>query len=342
MHPGRVLWAGAAGLLCLLLASNALAQSVLLLQPPPDDDVLSEAFNRLRAELALQGFEAKTLDLHAHAPSPQALAQLAKRHGAFAGIALTRGVGAPAADVCIADRVTGKILLRTLALGKEPDAPSVIAVRAAELLRSSLREYAEAEGPPPEVVGADRAAASQQVERWARTPPATAQFRVDLRAALFGVAQGIGLGYAPSLALSYRAFEGVGVGALFAGPALGASYQTGNGSAAVRQELGLARVEFVAFESHRLHLRPTLAAGIYHLDARGQVAPPLGGQSDQVTSFAAGLGFDADLRLGQRLLLGAELSALLLTPRPAVAMLKEQYTFSWPFALVSVGLGIEL
>jgi hypothetical protein len=239
--------------------------------------------------------------------------------------------------------VTGKIVLRTLAIGKEPDAPNVIAIRTVELLRSSLHEFEEGQKPPPEVIGVDHAAASSSaVERWAHEPTPTPRFRVDLRAALLGLGQDIGLGYAPSLAFSYRAFERIGVGVLLAGPALGASYEATNGTASVRQELALARLEVIAFESKRLYLRPSIAAGVYHLAARGEVNPPLAAQSDQVTSFAGGLGFDADFRLGERMLLGAGFAALLFTPRPAVAVLDDQYTWAWPFALATVGLGIDL
>jgi hypothetical protein len=339
MQPGRALLTAAVALLLLLLAPAAFAQKVVLVRPPAPDEVLSEAFNRLRAELTLQGFDAEVVELDASTSSPEALAELARKEAAFAGISLTRRVGAPTAVVCIADRVTGKISQRTLALSQEPDAPSVLAVRAADLLRSSLREFSTDQKPPPEVVGVDRSPIPAAVQRWARAP--STRVRLDVRAALLGVTQRFGPGFAPSLALSYRVLERVSLGVQGAGPSLGAAYQASLGSASVRQELLLARVLGAVFQSPLLELRPTLAAGIYHLDARGEVEPPLLARSAQVTSFAGGVGLEAALRLSQVLLLGVELSALELTPRPAIAVLNDQYLFAWPFVTASVGLGVD-
>jgi hypothetical protein len=343
MQRGRALVAAAAALILLLLTPTALAQTVVLVRPPDSDPLLSEAFNRLRAELTLQGFEASVVELDASTSSPQALAELAQKEGAFAGISLTRRVGAPAAEVCIADRVTGKISLRTLALNQGPDSPSVLAVRAADLLRSSLREYAAERGPPPGVIGVESNPMPVAVERFARVP--AARFRLDARAALLGATQRIGPGYAPSLGFSYRIQDRVGLGLLVTGPAVGASYKTDFGTASVRQELVLGRVIATAFQSTAFELRPTLAAGVYRLDARGELSdtqsPQLQARSAAVTSFAAGVGLDADLRLSHALLLGAELSAFELAPRPAVAVYRAEYSFIGPFVSVSVGIGVE-
>jgi hypothetical protein len=339
MQAARALRSAAVALLFLLLAPTAFAQKVILVRPPAPDEVLSEAFNRLRAELTLQGFEATIVERDASASSPEALAELAKSEGAFAGISLTRRVGAPAAEVCIADRVTGKISLRTIGISQAADAPSVLAVRAADLLRSSLREFSADQPPPPEVVGVDKAPVPVAVRRFASAP--AARFRLDLRAALLGVTQGFGPGYGPSLALSYRLLDRVSIGVQASGPVLGASYETQNGSASVRQELVLGRVLGAAYQSSVLELRPTLGAGIYRLDARGQVAPPLLARNAHVTSFAGGIGLEASVRLSRALLLGAELAAFELTPRPAIAVLDEQYLFAWPFVSASLGLGLD-
>jgi hypothetical protein len=346
MQRGHALCGAALALALFLLTPTAFAQTVLLVRPPGPDELLSEAFNRLRAELTLQGFEASVVELDPSANSPQALAELAKKAGAFAGISLTRRIGAPAAEVCIADRVTGKISLRTLALSQGPDAPNVLAVRAADLLRSSLREFSADQRPPPEVIGVDSKPVPVAVERFARAP--AARFRLDARAALLGVTERFGPGYAPSLAVSYRILDRVGLGVLVAGPAVGATYKASLGSASLRQELALARVLGAAFDSAAFELRPTLTAGIYHLDARGEVNPPsaahgvpLRAQNAEITSFAGGVGLEAALRLSRSLLLGAELSALELTPRPAVAVFTDQARFAWPFVTASIGIGVD-
>jgi hypothetical protein len=90
-----------------------------------------------------------------------------------------------------------------------------------------------------------------------------------------------------------------------------------------------------------LDLRATAAAGVYHLDASGVVGPQLSPISDQVTSFAGGVGLEANVRLSSALLLGAELCALALAPRPGIAVSTEQYLFERPFLSLSLGIGVE-
>lgn len=335
----RAFLSAAAALLVLLAAPAAMAQRVVLVRPPPPDDVLSEAFDRLRAELALEGFETWLVDLDPIADTPDALAALAAKDGALAGISLTRRVGAPSADVCIADRVTGKISMRTIELRQATEAPSVLAVRAADLLRLSLREFAGDQKPPSDVVGVETQPVPEVVKRFANVPPG--RFRVDVRAAALGITQKIGPGYAPALAVSYRHWDRFGAGLLVAGPALGASYGTSTGSASITQELVVARAWGAFLQASLLELRGVLYTGIYHLDASGHVTPPLVARSAQVTSFAGGAGVEADVRLNRRLVVGAELSAFELAPRAAVAVSDEQYTFPWPFVTATMGFGME-
>jgi hypothetical protein len=331
-----------AAAIALLVPRLALAQQrVLLVRLPEPDTVLSEAFTRLRAELALQGFDVELVEPDAGDDSPDALVRLANKEGALAGISLTRRVGAPAAEVCIADRVTGKISMRTLELRQGPEAPSVLAVRAADLLRSSLREFAGDAGqkPPPDVVGVDAKPVPDVVQRFAR-PPAS-RFRIEASGQALGIGLRIGPGYAPGLSVSYRVVDRVRLGVALSGPALGASYGTPDGVATVTQELGLARVSIAVAQSGAFELSGVAAAGVYHLDAHGTVDPPLASRNDQVTSFAGGLGLAMTLRLAARIVWSVEGSALALTPQPAVALLANQYAFPAPFATAATGIGVD-
>ena len=325
---------------CFLLSSHwASAQRVVLVVPPAPDPVLSEAFNRLRAELALQGFETTTVELDAAQSTPDKLSELARSAGAFAGISLVQRVGTPTAEVCIADRVTGKTTLRTLALDKQRDAPSVLAVRTTDLLRASLREFTDSERPPPEIANVDVKPPPPVVQRFAHA--STRRFRLDARVAALGVTQKTGPGYGPALALSAQLSPRFSLGLVLIGPALGASLDTKLGSATLRQELGVLRAAASLLRSTRFDLRAIAAAGVYHLDASGVVGPPLAPVSDQVTSFAGGIGFAADVRLSPALLAGAELIGLELGPRPGVAVASERYLFDRPFLTLSAGLGVE-
>ena len=332
-----------AAVCCVLLvsswASAERAARVVLVVPPAPDPVLSEAFNRLRAELSLEGFETTTVELDPAASTPEKLSELAQNADAFAAISLEQGVGSPSARVCIADRVTGKTTLRTLALDKARDAPSVLAVRTSDLLRASLREFAGSERPPPEVVNVDAKPSPAPVRRFARQAPK--RFRLEARVAALGLAQKIGPGYGPGLALRYRLGQRFWLGALLIGPALGASLETSLGSATVRQELAVAHFAAAFLQTGVLDVRATAAAGVYHLAASGVVGPPLSPVTDQVTSFAGGIGLEANVRLSAALLVGAELTGFALAPRPGIAVSSEQYLFERPFLASSLGLAVE-
>ena len=339
---GRQALALAAVCLALLVSRWASAQNavlVVLVVPPAPDETLSEAFNRLRAELKLQGFETTTIELDPAENTPDQLSELARGAGAFAGISLVQRVGTPTAEVCIADRVTGKTTLRTLTLDKQRDAPSVLAVRTTDLLRASLREFAGSDRPPPEVANVDAKPPAPVVQRFAGA--AAKRFRLEVRVAALGLTQEIGVGYGPALALSYGWGRRFWLGILLIGPAVGASLDTNLGSASVRQELALAHFAVSFLQTGALDLRATAAAGVYHLAASGVVGPPLSPVSDQVTSFAGGIGLAANLRLSAALLLGAELGGFALAPRPGIAVASEQYLFDRPFLALSLGMGVE-
>jgi len=322
----------------LLAASSAYAQRVVLVRPAASDDVLSEAFNRLRAELALQGFEASVLE-PTDVPSTDALDELASTQHAFAAIALSRGSESSTARIVIADRVTGKTTLRTLSLGDTPEAPRVLAVRASDLLRASLREYSEERAPPPEVADVDRMPRPEAVERWTQDPPA--RLRLDAAAAVIGATEPDVRTWGPSLAVEYRPFERIGFGATVQGPTLAGSFETAEGSADVHHLLLLARVSFGLYATPLVSLRLLALGGAYRIEARGTVEPPLVSQTASAWSFAGGPELEASLRLTSSVLVSAGFSTLFLTPQPVVAVLDTQSRVSLPFTTARLGCGVE-
>jgi hypothetical protein len=319
----------------LLYARPAAAQRVLLVEPQQADKTLSEAFNRLRAELLLQSFEVDVLR-ESDAISPATLEEEARRAEAFAAIWLTRSRRGATADVWIADRVTGKISQRTLAIPSSSQAPQLLAVRAADLLRASLRELSEGERPPPDIVGAQVEPPPARVQAWSRPQP---KFRLHVGATALGLASDLGAGFGGSIGLSYRPAARLFVGVVLAGPLVGARYVASDGTAVVRQELGLASLTANLLPESRFELGPSLAAGLYHLQAHGEVRTPLRSRSEGVFSFAASGGLSAALRLGPALLLSGSVAALLLTPRPVVAVEEQQTPVGAPVSVASLGLG---
>src|SRR4029079_2166808 len=135
------------------------------------------------------------LDSPEHKLSPDELEEAARRMNAFAGVALARSGSGANADVCIADRVTGKISLRRLAITAGRDSPRVLAVRAVDLLRESLRELRAGERPPADVVGVERAPAPLAVRTFAERT----HFQLSLAAFALGTAASISNGYGAGL-----------------------------------------------------------------------------------------------------------------------------------------------
>ena len=328
------------GLASLLCSTHALAQSVVLVRPPVSDRVLVEAFNRLRAELGLQDFEVVVAEAPEGPSTPEAIDRLAQEKGAFAAISFTRRADTTTADVWIADRATGKTTVRTLALRGVTDAPSVLAVRSVDLLRESLRELGPAdEPPPPEVVGVDRGPVSEQVRAWVAPEPPP--WRLRLEGTALGETASVGLGYGVGLALSRRLVERVTLGVGLAGPLVGGTFRTKNGSASVRQELAWLELGATVYRAGPFALGAALGAGVYHLEARAEVNPPLSSRSDQVTSFAGSLGLLLDLHLTESVAAMGGASALMLTPRPGVAIGPTRALFKEPLVRAFLGMGVD-
>jgi hypothetical protein len=324
----------------LLSSAGALAQSVVLVRPPVSDRVLVEAFNRLRAELGLQDFEVLVVDAPEGPSTPESIESLAQQKKAFAAISFARRADTTSADVWIADRATGKTTVRSLALRGVVDAPSVLAVRSVDLLRESLRELGPADSaPPPEVMGVDRGPVPEQLRAWAAPEPSS--WRLRLEGTLLDEPGRVGPGYGVSLALTYRLGERVTVGVGFAGPLVGGSFHASTGSASVRQELAWAELGVTAYRAGPFAAGALLGLGAYHLDARSEVNPPLSSRSDQVTSFAASLGLLLELHATDAVSALGGVSALMLTPRPGIAVGPAQTLFREPLVQASLGMGVE-
>lgn len=323
----------------MLASLTASAQSVVLVRPEVSDKVLVEAFNRLRGELGSQSFEVIVVDAPEGASTPEAIDRLAQDKGAFAAISFTRRADTTTADVWIADRTTGKTTVRTLALTGVRDAPSVLAVRAVDLLRESLRELNSAEAPPPEVAHVDRRPVPPAVRAFVQSEPPPWRLRLE-GTALVETGR-VGAGYGVGLALSRRLSERFRAGLALAGPLIGASYRDTNGKASIRQELAWVELDANAYRAGPFAVAGVLGAGVYHLDARAQVEPPLVSRENQVTTFLSSLGLLLELRATDAVSAHAGVAALALAPRPGVAIADERTLFHEPLVRAYAGMEVD-
>ncbi|WP_437680947.1 hypothetical protein [Sorangium sp. So ce131] len=334
----------------------AAASRVAIVEVDADDALVREAATRLRAELGAAGFEV------VHIPRPPggdlraALDRAAEEAGAFAAAAISRSRAGATADLWIVDRVTQKTVVRTVEVAGAA-APSVMAVRAVELLQASLLEanLLAARSPPDGAAGAadaGRVDVPDDVARWmeparrqAGMAPAAprigmfAGFGVEAGVTALLSAGGIGPALGPALRLSYGAGADGGAGAggsagaggaglpsglaarlTFAGPALGPALEGELGTVSVRQEMALLEAVW-ALETEGA-VSPVLSAGVggAHLFISGDPLPPLRSATGEVWSIAAALGAGAGVRVTDRAALLLDVHAIFAQPRAVVTL----------------------
>ena len=313
-------------LFCLILGtfvSPVYAQRVLVVRPPSSDAALFEAFGRLKAELALQGFEI-VVESGARGPAnSEGLELAAAREEAFAAISLQRDRDGTTAQIHIVDRVTGKTVTRKLMISSAPDGPMLLAIRAADLLRTSFLELGPGERPPEDVVGVEESPPPIEVVRFSRSLP---RFQIAA-GGMVTFEPTLGLAAGAALAAHFRPIPRLQVGLEFVGPAFGGEYRADGGAATVRQEWGLLRTawNFGAVDpGPRIEWGPVLGAGVVHLDARGEVEPPLVAEQATLWAFGALAGGQVESYFSEAVSLSLSLAALGLIPQPVVAVAAER------------------
>src|SRR5688572_24840164 len=149
MPHRSLLPAALVGIGVLLFAWIAQAQRVALVRPSDADDVLLEVFNRLSAELRLQDFEVAILDTGVEPPTPEALAEVARRTSSVAAVRFFRRGDSMAVDVWLGARAGSSTSVQTIEPPGGTDTPNVLAIRTVDLLRTTLREFGGGHRPPP-------------------------------------------------------------------------------------------------------------------------------------------------------------------------------------------------
>ncbi|WP_433932792.1 hypothetical protein AB3662_01375 [Sorangium cellulosum] len=224
------------------------APSIIAVVCPPGD-----RFGlRVVAELESLGFRAAILDPAADAPASRASLEASARDaGAIAAIrAVPSGRGV---EVWIADRVTGKTVLREMADGVgdagAPDRDAALALRVVELLRASLLEAALPAPLPgelpatPEIREKLRVPAPTALAD-APPPPPSPALRVALAPGALLSPGGLGAAVSLDLGVAVMPSEHVGVVAFAAIPLTGARLERPQFSVDLSVQLTGAGVRF--------------------------------------------------------------------------------------------------
>ncbi len=294
-------------------AGAAHASTVLLVRPPNSGGVTAEAMMRMHGELSSAGFDVSFATSVAGVDARASLEMLASAPGIDAVVAILGEAGPDAIEVWVADRMTGKSMVRRTPYqaGGERDA-EVLAIRAIELLRASLLEVDIAGRslvhPPPVAVaprvGHDSGGA----------------FRVGIEVGASALLSFDGLGPAvlPELRVDGVLAPWCVVQARLAGLGTRARVDTLEGSGHVAQQFGLAGLGLRG--RLRGGVRPvlTLAAGVLRTSAEGRATWPYAVRSEARWSFLADAGLGMHLELAARYALAVEAHLQLAEPYPIV------------------------
>ena len=312
----------------IVWSSAARAVTVGVVRPPHPSPLATETLFRVSGELRSLGLETRMLDLSdadgsaSDAGAPLRLDRLASAQETDAVIAL---LGAPmptAIQVWAADR-KGRSVNRRLPLDPTAEqAPRTIAIRAIELMRSSLVELDLAPSPTVQksvVLPPEHAAGAEP----APAPPRSERFALGVGGAAVRGFDGVGLFVRPLLRFDWLfrpswlfqgEVSGLGTRSTVEGLA---------GSARVAQDQVLAGVGYRPGVVGRLSPLFGLAAGALHTVVDGQATSPLAGQHVARWSLLVDGAAGAGLRLGPRLGLTATVHLQVAAPYPAVRFLGE-------------------
>jgi hypothetical protein len=342
---GLVLWTS--------VASAAAGELVVLIAPGGSPPELREALQRVRGELMVHGFSIRIVEAET-VPSIRELETLADGV-VLIGSSMPSPGDQPAflpdtppppagdrlgkVEVWISDRVTGKTSKRTIALEESYDAPTVLAVRTVELLRSSLQEEQPEKAHSVEGAHPERAAgAVTELKKSQEQGPFF----------YFGLAAAGGLSLpdgTPSLApaatagLSLASF-GVELSAI--GPLVAATTSATSGTFDSISMTILAEPFWAPFRQngHTIYLFPSI--GGTYLEVRGTASGDYVGQADGAWVVSTGGGLGGHVRINRHFGVVSELRALVLLPRPVVQIGPEEKEIGFPLLTAALGLRLTL
>jgi len=350
VHVGRLLIA-LSSLIVVLTAGAARGATVAILEPASPPPLLVEALLRLQGELASVGFAMEVVrDTTAPGSATPLLARietLAARAGldAVIGFDIPPMATTPASiHVCVVDKQHARTLARSVSLAGAELPASALAIRAIELLRSSLLESDWTAAPRQTAAAPTGAEASSRTVVASSAPPnSAASFEVALGAGALVRASLQQGAVAPLLRVGWAATETWLVGLTLSGLGSRPRFTTATGSGDVAQTYAVAELLRRFRPGRRLQPFAALAAGVLVTTAHGAPTPPNQGRdvSQWSALFEASAG--ARLPLGARLFVGAAGNMLLAEPYPVLRFAGQDVAaFAHPAFLFSLWVGARL
>lgn len=331
----------AIGVAILAGASGGWAQAgdprVVILRPEQTDPDLDRALVHLQGELTAAGFAVSVVAV-AEPVTPAVLRRVGEQQQAFATLTVLRANGNTTADVWIGDRVTGKTSVRTLATTASERSGKILAIRAVDLLKTSLAEAQTAREPPPETIGvAPPEQVPDEVHEFAQ--PKGSPVSLYVHGAVLGWPPPFAPAFGPQLGVTFRPGRWLGVRAV--GTALtGAATENAAGTVHIGEQLGLLELEPVLWRSPAAWLGLVAGAGVHRLAVTGEARAPYFGRREAAVTFAAALGPELGLNVSPNARFSVGLRALTFAPDPVVLSADDDHPMN-RFAMMGT-LGLEV
>lgn len=295
----------------------------------------------LRSELKALGMDVVEQAQPANEVLPRDLTAAARNGGAIAAFRVL--VAPSAVEVWIADRVTGKVVLREVlpqGVGSTVE-DSVVVLRAVELLRASLAEV-EAPHPPR-----GELAAPPGSERITGFPDSAERFSLTLAPAGLFSPGGAGGSAALLAAFGWRASRWWSLGLLGGASLTAAKVVSPEGTVAIWSRwlgLELAVATPPGSASGRWRVRVGVGGALVATDLRGHLAPSSAGlyrtSENVLLSPALTLSTGLSYRLSRNLRLGATLCAAAPWRSPTIVIAgRDAATYGAP--IIAAAIGVE-
>jgi hypothetical protein len=308
------------------------AHAISVVRPDAADAVLTESFSRLCGELRMYGFEVRLLDAPLGASAPDQPPAEVGTGEVIGAVVLLRAAGQASAKIWIAEEASSGVRI-TVSID-DADAPSLLAIRAADLLRASLREVPTPTSPRP-----SQAAGSTVIAASAGGPagPTNDRWFLQAGASVLWETGDWGAGFAPSLRLGRRLSERFALALAIDAPVVLQTYRASGASAQLRHEIAELAIAWRAAASRRLSLDLFQGLGVMHLSVRGEAQSPWIGQTASGWAAAATTGAGLVVRLSAHSGVALSLAAVFTLPRPAIEVADATYVARQPFLLASTG-----
>jgi hypothetical protein len=320
---------------------SAEAKAIVVQRPDAADPLLVELFSRLCGELRMYGFEARVVEGPAGAdPSDEAATGGVPFSEVLGGVTMTRESGRASARIWIAPSGQRKEIVRiTIDVGDD-DAPSLLAIRAADLLYLGLRD--ENSAPTEDLRGKKGTPATAFASGSPTTAPASVsggfeRWKLGAGAVALWDAGGLGLGWAPLIQASVRLSQRFSLEGGWIGPMVGHDFSSGGATARVREEMVSVAAALTLVTGGRLQFDVFQGVGGMHLSVHGEAPAPSVGQDAAALTAVSATGGRLGVRLGEHLGLTLALAAVFTIPRPVVDVLGTSSASSEPLVLSSAG-----